>query len=191
MADTKEKLVSAAISLLEEGSEEEAGFTMRAIAQRAGVGLGCANYHFGSKDACWPPAATAWQSAPWPRMGAGCGTKSCYRSVETMGRMCLWDASSSANGIPNRYRRWGFADRALGHSLSAGGPGAERDGYSGPALGRHARGSAGSLYAQRPPGLRLFSAGGMQGVSGSGFFRATRRRASRLPRSYKEAVIWS
>ena len=29
MADTKEKLVSAAISLLEEGSEEEAGFTMR------------------------------------------------------------------------------------------------------------------------------------------------------------------
>ena len=34
MADTKEKLVSAAISLLEEGSEEEAGFTMRAIAQR-------------------------------------------------------------------------------------------------------------------------------------------------------------
>ena len=48
MADTKEKLVSAAISLLEEGSEEEAGFTMRAIAQRAGVGLGCANYHFGS-----------------------------------------------------------------------------------------------------------------------------------------------
>ena len=50
MADTKEKLVSAAISLLEEGSEEEAGFTMRAIAQRAGVGLGCANYHFGSKE---------------------------------------------------------------------------------------------------------------------------------------------
>ena len=37
MADTKEKLVSAAISLLEEGSEEEAGFTMRAIAQRAGA----------------------------------------------------------------------------------------------------------------------------------------------------------
>ena len=54
MADTKEKLVSAAISLLEEGSEEEAGFTMRAIAQRAGVGLGCANYHFGSKEAVRP-----------------------------------------------------------------------------------------------------------------------------------------
>lgn len=66
MADTKEKLVSAAISLLEEGSEEEAGFTMRAIAQRAGVGLGCANYHLAAKSACWPPAATAWQSAPWP-----------------------------------------------------------------------------------------------------------------------------
>lgn len=189
MADTKEKLVSAAISLLEEGSEEEAGFTMRAIAQRAGVGLGCANYHFGSKERLLAAAATAWQSAALPG-GAGCGTKSCYRSAETMGRMCLWDASSSANGIPNRYRR-GLGARALGHSLSAGGPGAERDGYSGPALGRHARGSAGSLYAQRPPGLRLFSAGGMQGVSGSGFFRATRRRASRLPRSYKEAVIWS
>ena len=186
MADTKEKLVSAAISLLEEGSEEEAGFTMRAIAQRAGVGLGCANALY--------PAGRLRQPLGRARhgpVGAGCGTKSCYRSVETMGRMCLWDASSSANGIPNRYRRWGFADRALGHSLSAGGPGAERDGYSGPALGRHARGSAGSLYAQRPPGLRLFSAGGMQGVSGSGFFRATRRRASRLPRSYKEAVIWS
>ena len=45
MADTKEKLVSAAISLLEEGSEEEAGFTMRAIAQRAGVGLGLSLIH--------------------------------------------------------------------------------------------------------------------------------------------------
>ena len=66
MADTKEKLVSAAISLLEEGSEEEAGFTMRAIAQRAGVGLGCANYHFGSKERLLAACGTAWQSAPWP-----------------------------------------------------------------------------------------------------------------------------
>lgn len=191
MADTKEKLVSAAISLLEEGSEEEAGFTMRAIAQRAGVGLGCANYHFGSKE----------------RLLAACGNRLAERA------MARWEQAVAQNPATGPLRLWGECVFGMLHQApmafqtdTAGGasqtglwdilfppevPGAERDGYSGPALGRHARGSAGSLYAQRPPGLRLFSAGGMQGVSGSGFFRATRRRASRLPRSYKEAVIWS
>ena len=85
MADTKEKLVSAAISLLEEGSEEEAGFTMRAIAQRAGVGLGCANYHFGSKE----------------RLLAACGNRLAERA------MARWEQAVAQNPAAGPLRLWG------------------------------------------------------------------------------------
>ena len=85
MADTKEKLVSAAISLLEEGSEEEAGFTMRAIAQRAGVGLGCANYHFGSKE----------------RLLAACGNRLAERA------MARWEQAVAQNPATGPLRLWG------------------------------------------------------------------------------------
>lgn len=85
MADTREKLVSAAISLLEEDSEEQAGFTTRAIAQRAGVGLGCANYHFGSKD----------------RLLAACGSRLAERA------MTRWRRSVEQDPVTSTLRLWG------------------------------------------------------------------------------------
>lgn len=85
MADTKEKLVSAAISLLEEDPEGKVGFTTRAIAQRAGVGLGCANYHFGSKD----------------RLLAACGSRLAERA------MIRWERSVEQDPAASPLRLWG------------------------------------------------------------------------------------
>lgn len=85
MDDTKEKLVSAAISLLEEDPGRKAGFTMRTIAQRAGVGLGCANYHFGSKG----------------RLLAACGSRLAEQA------MARWEWSVEQDPVTGPLRLWG------------------------------------------------------------------------------------
>lgn len=85
MATTKGKLVSAAISLLEENPEGEAGLTMRAIAQRAGVGLGCANYHFGNKG----------------RLLAACSVRLAERAMEQ------WKQAVQQDQTKNPLRLWG------------------------------------------------------------------------------------
>lgn len=48
--DSKEKIIMAAISLIEEKEDRLEEITMREISKRAGVGLGLINYHFESKD---------------------------------------------------------------------------------------------------------------------------------------------
>ena len=48
-ADPKERMLQASIELLREASQPEA-ITVRQIAQRAGVGVGLINYHYGSKE---------------------------------------------------------------------------------------------------------------------------------------------
>lgn len=85
MATTKGKLVSAAISLLEEDPEGETGLTLRAIAQRAGVGLGCANYHFGNKG----------------RLLAACGVRLAERAMEQ------WNRAIRQNPSADPLRLWG------------------------------------------------------------------------------------
>ena len=47
--DPKEKLLEAALAILEEEGDPER-VTVRRLAERAGVSLGAVNYHFGSKD---------------------------------------------------------------------------------------------------------------------------------------------
>lgn len=48
--DSKEKIITAAISLIEEKEDHLDEITMREISKRAGVGLGLINYHFESKE---------------------------------------------------------------------------------------------------------------------------------------------
>lgn len=48
--DSKEAIIQAAISLIEEKGEHLEEVTVREICKRAGVGLGLVNYHFGNKD---------------------------------------------------------------------------------------------------------------------------------------------
>lgn len=48
--DVKEKIIHAAIELIEESEGDTRNITLRTIAKRAGVGLGLINYHFQSKD---------------------------------------------------------------------------------------------------------------------------------------------
>lgn len=48
--DNKEKIIQAAITLIEENGEHLEEITVREICKRADVGLGLVNYHFGNKD---------------------------------------------------------------------------------------------------------------------------------------------
>ncbi len=48
--DSKETIMQAAIELIEENGEHLEEITVREICNRAGVGLGLVNYHFGNKD---------------------------------------------------------------------------------------------------------------------------------------------
>ena len=48
--DNKEKIIEAVTALLRERGELMNEITVREISERAGVGLGLINYHFGSKD---------------------------------------------------------------------------------------------------------------------------------------------
>ena len=48
--DHKEVILQATIELIEENGEHLEEITVRAICNRAGVGLGLVNYHFGNKD---------------------------------------------------------------------------------------------------------------------------------------------
>lgn len=48
--DTKEVILQATISLMEEKGDRLEEITVREICKRAGVGLGLVNYHFGNKD---------------------------------------------------------------------------------------------------------------------------------------------
>lgn len=48
--DHKEAIIQAAMELIEENGEHPEEITVRAICNRAGVGLGLVNYHFGNKD---------------------------------------------------------------------------------------------------------------------------------------------
>lgn len=56
-ADTKERILTATIELLQMSGARQA--TVRAIAERAGVGIGLINYHFGSKEALLYRAAAS------------------------------------------------------------------------------------------------------------------------------------
>lgn len=46
----KEHIIEVTTELIEQSSDGAGGITTRRIAERAGVGLGLINYHFGSKD---------------------------------------------------------------------------------------------------------------------------------------------
>lgn len=48
--DSKEAIIEATIQLIEEKGDDLNQVTMREICERAGVGLGLVNYHFGNKD---------------------------------------------------------------------------------------------------------------------------------------------
>lgn len=48
--DSREAIMEAAISLIEEKGERLEDITVREICKRANVGLGLVNYHFGNKD---------------------------------------------------------------------------------------------------------------------------------------------
>ena len=48
--DSKEAMIQAAITLIEEKGDHLEEITVREICKNAGVGLGLVNYHFGSKD---------------------------------------------------------------------------------------------------------------------------------------------
>ena len=48
--DSKETIMEAAISLIEEKGDCLEEITMREISKRAGVGLGLINYHFENKE---------------------------------------------------------------------------------------------------------------------------------------------
>ncbi len=48
--DIKENIISVTTELIEESNGNIKDITARAIAEKAGVGLGLINYHFGSKD---------------------------------------------------------------------------------------------------------------------------------------------
>jgi len=48
--DSKEAIIQAATALINEKGDQVDEITMREICKRADVGLGLANYHFGSKD---------------------------------------------------------------------------------------------------------------------------------------------
>nr|HML49486.1 TetR/AcrR family transcriptional regulator [Clostridia bacterium] len=47
---TREKILEAALALLEEGGRDVESITIRGIAERAGVSVGLINHHFGSKE---------------------------------------------------------------------------------------------------------------------------------------------
>lgn len=48
--DSREAIIQAATSLIEENSAHPENITVREICKRADVGLGLVNYHFGNKD---------------------------------------------------------------------------------------------------------------------------------------------
>lgn len=48
--DSKEAIIQAATDLIQECNGEVSKITLRKISERAGVGLGLINYHFGSKE---------------------------------------------------------------------------------------------------------------------------------------------
>jgi AcrR family transcriptional regulator len=48
--DSKEAIIEATIRLIEEKGDDLSQITVREICERAGVGLGLVNYHFGNKD---------------------------------------------------------------------------------------------------------------------------------------------
>ena len=48
--DHKEAIIQAAIELIVENDGHSEEITVREICNRAGVGLGLVNYHFGNKD---------------------------------------------------------------------------------------------------------------------------------------------
>jgi len=50
MNDVKENIISVTTDLIEQSNGNIKNITARAIAEKAGVGLGLINYHFGSKD---------------------------------------------------------------------------------------------------------------------------------------------
>lgn len=50
-SNAKEKIIAAATELINESSGNISDITARSIAQKANIGLGLINYHFGSKDA--------------------------------------------------------------------------------------------------------------------------------------------
>jgi len=50
MNDVKENIISVTTELIEQSNGNIKNITARAIAEKAGVGLGLINYHFGSKD---------------------------------------------------------------------------------------------------------------------------------------------
>lgn len=49
-ADLKERIIEAATALIQEKNGEAEAITTRAIAERAGVGVGLINYHFQTKE---------------------------------------------------------------------------------------------------------------------------------------------
>jgi len=49
-SEVRERILTAAMALIHEGNGDVAALTTRAIAQRAGVGVGLINYHFQSKE---------------------------------------------------------------------------------------------------------------------------------------------
>ena len=48
--DNKEAIIQATLELIQENGEHLEAITVREICERAGVGLGLVNYHFGNKD---------------------------------------------------------------------------------------------------------------------------------------------
>jgi len=50
MNDVKENIISVTTELIEQSNGNIKNITARAIAEKAGIGLGLINYHFGSKD---------------------------------------------------------------------------------------------------------------------------------------------